>query len=164
MIDEKQLVKVDENGVVVPDPEQVEKLVVMKEAKEQDFKSFESEVKEVILNLMSKYGSAIIKSANYTISRIQPADKVEFNEEKFLLEVPEEILADFVSIIEEKKFNEEKFKAEHPDLYEQYIETNYISSVNVKKLAKSNPTLYDKYTSVTKSDKPATIRIVRTKK
>lgn len=164
MIDEKQLTKVDENGVTIPDPEQVEKLVEMKEAKEQDFKSFEAEVKEVILNLMTKYGSAIIKSSNYTISKVQPSDKIEFNEERFLLEVPEEILADFVSVIEEKKFNEEKFKAEHSDLYEQYIETDYISSVNVKKLAKANPTLYDKYTTVTKSDKPATIRIVGNKK
>lgn len=164
MIDEKQLTKVDENGVIVPDPEQVEKLVAMKEAKEEDAKNFDKEVKEVILNLMSKYGTAMIKSTNYTVSKVQPADKVEFNEEKFLLEVQEEILADFVDVIEEKKFNEEKFKAENPELYEKYVESDYVSSVNTKKLSKSNPTLYDKYTTVTKSDKPATIRIVGNKK
>lgn len=163
MIDEKQLIKADENGVIVPDPQKVEELVVMKETKEKEFKEFDSEVKEVILNLMSKYGVPLIKSNSYTISKVQSADKVDFDEEKFLLEVPQEILADFVSVIEEKHFNEEKLKAEHPEIYEQYVETNFVSNVNVKKLSKSMQTLYDKYTTVTKSDKPATLRIVGNK-
>ena len=164
MINEKELIKVDENGVTVPDPEQVEKLIVLKNTKEEEFKSLEKEVREVLLNLMTNCDSVIIKSANYTVSKIQPKDEVTFDEEKFLLEVQPEILADFVTIIEDKKFNEEKFKIEHPDLYKQYLDSNLISSVDIKKLSKSSPTLYDKYSTVVKSSKPATIRITGNKK
>lgn len=164
MIEEKQLTKVDENGVVVIDPEAIEKLVAMKESKSNSAKEFEAEVKEVILNLMTKYGCPMIKSTTYTVSKVQPADKVEFDSEKFLLETQPEILADFVSVIEDKKFNEAKFREENPELYEKYVDIDYVSEVNTKKLAKSMPTLYDKYTTTIKSDKAPTLRIVENKK
>ena len=163
MIDEKLLVTT-QNGVETIDPEQVEKLVAMKQAKEEDYKNFESEVREVILNLMAKYGTVVIKSQNYIVSKVSPADKVEFDEEKFLLETSEDILSVFVDVIEEKTFDEEAFKNEHPDLYEQYVKTNYISHVNTKKLAKTFPAIYDRYTTTIKSDRAPTIRIVGNKK
>jgi hypothetical protein len=164
MIDEKNLIKADENGVIVPDEEQIEKLVALKEAKEEEAKSFSEQVKEVLLNLMAKYGCPTIKCANYTVSKVGSADKEVFNEEDFLLNVPEEILADFVTVVETSTFDEEKFKAENPELYAKYVNTDITSSVNTKKLSKSNPSLYEKYVTKVKSDKAPTIKIVANKK
>ena len=104
------------------------------------------------------------KSAGLIFTQVFPKDKVEFDQEKFVREVNDDVIMSFSQIEESKEFNLEKFMSENPELYNKYVETKTNVIVDTKALQKALPIVFDRYATVIKNEKPSTLRITVDKK
>lgn len=121
-------------------------------------------VREAILAAMVDNNIYNCKVGKYSISQVLGRDKVIFDKESFFKDAPEDIVMAFTTLEKsEPVFNLEKFKAENPELYAKYLESEDIIVVDEKKLEKTLPEVYEKYVSRVKSDKKPTIMIKQSK-
>lgn len=92
-----------------------------------------------------------------------PKSTTIFDKDRFIEEVDTDVVSAFVTIVETETFDLDKFKAENLELYKKYATTTSEVNVDERKLAKMLPSLYEKYSTEIKSDKPSTLRIAKSK-
>ena len=134
------------------------RLIEIEELKSQLEKE-EKELRSSILSEMLNNNVDKCITDNVSFSQVIPKNKVEFDDDSFIMNESDDIVGCFVSFSVDNIFNEEKFKNEHPDLYEQYIDVIVKHETDIKKLEKTLPLVYKKYTKEIQSDKPISLRI-----
>lgn len=98
-------------------------------------------------------------SCGLTFTQVNPKPKGEFDVDSFLMNESEELVKCFTTFEETKTFDEEAFKADNPELYEKYVKTDIIPTVDIKKMEKVLEPTFKKYWHETPSTKPVTLRI-----
>lgn len=120
-------------------------------------------LRTAILTAMQNNNIYQAKVDGYTISQVMPKSTTIFDKDRFIEEVDTDVVSAFVTIVETETFDLDKFKAENLELYKKYVTTTSEVNVDEKKLAKMLPSLYEKYSTEIKSDKPSTLRIAKSK-
>lgn len=120
-------------------------------------------LRAAILTAMQNNNIYQAKVDGYTISQVVPKSTTVFDKDRFIEEVDTDVVSVFVTIVETETFDLDKFKAENLELYKKYVTTASEVNVDEKKLAKMLPSLYEKYSTEIKSDKPSTLRIAKSK-
>lgn len=123
----------------------------------------EKEFRKVALTAMMENGILSVKTDKYVISQVIPKDTVTFDTDKFLKEADCFVVDEYTSYKKTKQFNLDALLAAHPELVEEFTEEVMVPEVDVKKLAKKEPDIYNAYATITKSEKPVTIRIAAAK-
>lgn len=134
------------------------RLVEIEELKSQ-LDAEEKELRTSILQEMINNNVDKCTTDNVSFTQIIPKNKVEFNNDDFIMNESEDVVNCFTDISSEEIFNEDKFRTENPDLYKKYLDTIFHTEVDTKKLEKTMPLVYKKYAKETKSDKPISLRI-----
>lgn len=159
MPEENKLLFVDEDGVLQIDANALDDAIAEREKRKAEWDEFDEQSKSLILDALSKTGMVSAKTSRYSVNGVYPADIIQFDEEGFLANTPEEVSVEFVDINEQEEFDFERFKAEHPELAAKYTTKTMVPVVNLKKLEKKMPALFEKYVTRTKSDKKPYIRV-----
>lgn len=134
------------------------RLIEIEELKSQLEKE-EKELRSSILSEMLNNNVDKCITDNVSFSQVIPKNKVEFNNDDFIMNESEDVVSCFTDISSEDVFDENKFKLENPDLYKKYVNTIFHSEVDTKKLEKTLPLVYKKYAKEIQSDKPISLRI-----
>lgn len=164
MVNQEELTYVDSNGVVSIDPNKLDELVSERKRLEAQWLEFEEESKQAILAALAKAGMVSCKTKNYNVSTVCGRDKVEFDEDKFLEENSQEVLAAFVEVEEVKTFDMERLEREYPALVAELTKVDMVTHIDLKKLEKTMPDLFNKYATIVKSDRAPTIKVTGVKR
>lgn len=153
-----QLVVLNGNTPVLS--EEVKVLLDSYFEEKESFEQREEEFRQALLKAMIENGISSSKVGNYSISQVIPKPTVNFKKDLFVENVDIDTLSLFTTVKE--TFNLEKFKAENPEMYNKYCDTE--AEVDIAKLEKLRPDLYFNYTDVIPNDKKITLRIAKGKK
>lgn len=124
-----------------------------------DVEMLEKKLREAILMAMINNNISSSKLGKYNISQVIPKDKISFNAEEFILNESEDIVKNVSSIEIKETFDVDRFKEENKDIYNKYLNKEFLYKVDDVKLSKFLPDIYNKYVTKSPSNKPITLRI-----
>lgn len=157
-MEEKNYLVKSENGVIAIN-NAVEQQLDMYEAVAAEEKEF----KQKLLEALVANDVTNVKGEKYTFSQVVPKNTVIFDKDKFVLEQDEDLVASFSEIKTTETFDMDAFKEKYPEIYQEFVKTTDDIVIDEKSLAKKLPSIYAKYSTEIKTDKPTTLRISKNK-
>lgn len=139
--------------------QQVETVLDDYKAKKEAFELADKNFRTDLLDAMVKYKIISATVGKYNISQVIPNPVVSFDDEKFMLESPIELVALFSKTEDFKLFNVDKFREENPDIYNKYLEVETTATIDSKKLEKNFPEIFKKFSTEVASTRKVTLRI-----
>lgn len=139
--------------------QQVETVLDDYKAKKEAFELADKNFRTDLLDAMVKYKIMSATVGKYNISQVIPNPVVSFDDEKFMLESPIELVALFSKTEDFKLFNVDKFREENPDIYNKYLEVETTATIDSKKLEKNFPEIFKKFSTEVASTRKVTLRI-----
>lgn len=123
----------------------------------------EKELRSRLLELMLQFKIDSFKKEGYTFSTIKGKNTIVFDENSFLQNEDENLIAAVTSCDIRKEFDMERFQKENSELYEKYLTPKYDVHVDTAILERTYPEIYSKYATEVVSDKAPSLRVSRPK-
>jgi len=152
-----------ENGALTA-PEKVDAFLDQFYDYKKKAEEFEKQFRAAALEAMLNSSTLSVKTDKYVISQVVPKDTVIFDTERFNAEADPFIVDEYTSYKKENKFDIDALLADNPDLVAKYTKAVMVPTVDLKKLEKNEPEIYNQFVTIIPSEKAVTLRIAENKK